>query len=113
MKKRSLNALAVGLTATFASIMAFTLVGGSIANSYRSTLDGVFGTTSYVPVVGEGKFNKKFTTIDSMINAAKNVAINEGQQGTVVMKNDRSALPLAASSKSLYLVLVRMPHSHI
>ena len=99
MKKRSLNALAVGLTATFASLMAFTLVGGSIANAYRSTLDGVFGTTSYVPVVGEGKFNKKFTSIDSMINAAKAVAIKEGQQGTVLMKNDNSVLPLAASSK--------------
>jgi len=99
MKKRSLNALAVGLTATFASLMAFTLVGGTLANTYRSTLDGAFGTSSYVPVVGEGRFQKKYTTIDSMINAAKAVAIKEGQQGTVLLKNDNAVLPLAASSK--------------
>ena len=99
MKKRRLNALAVGLTATFASIMALTLASGGLANAYRGTIDGVFGTTSYVPVVGEGKFNKKFQTIDAMIEAARNVAVREGQQGTVVMKNDNSALPLAAKSK--------------
>ncbi len=99
MKKRSLNALAVGLTATFASLVAFTVAGGSLANAYRSNVDSAFGTTSYVPVVGESKFNKKFTTIDSMIDAAKKVAIKEGQQGTVVMKNDNGVLPLAASSK--------------
>ena len=99
MKKRSINALAVGLTATFASLMAITMAAGPITNAYRSTVDGVFGTTSYVPVVGEGKYNKKFQTIDDMIAAARNIAVKEGQQGTVVMKNDNAALPLAASSK--------------
>lgn len=99
MKKRRLNALAVGLTATFASLMAVTIVGGSLANSYRGTIDGLFGTSSYVPVVGEGKFEKKFKTIDEMIAAARKVAVKEGQQGTVLMKNDNAALPLAANSK--------------
>ncbi len=99
MKKRSLNALSVGLTATFASLLGVTIVGGTIANAYRSNIDKAFGTQSYVATVGEGKFKKKFTTIDQMINAAKEVAVKEGQQGTVVMKNDNSALPLASKAK--------------
>ena len=99
MRKRRFNALAVGLTAVFASITVATVVGGSITNSYRSTIDGVFGTSSYVPVVGESKFEKKYKTIDEMIEAAKEVAVKEGQEGTVLLKNDNGVLPLAAKQK--------------
>ena len=99
MKRRKLNALAVGLTATFASVLAIAVIGGQIANSYRSNIDGLFGTSSYVTVQGEGKFVKKYNTIDEMINAARAVAVKEGREGTVVMKNDNSVLPLAANSK--------------
>ena len=83
----------------FASITVATVVGGSITNSYRSTIDGVFGTSSYVPVVGESTFEKKSKTIDEMIEAAKEVAVKEGQEGTVLLKNDNGVLPLAAKQK--------------
>ena len=99
MKRRKINALAVGLAATFASIVVITVAGGEIANAYRGTIDSVFGTSSYVSVAGEGRFNKKYETIDDMIKAAHDVAVKEGQQGTVLMKNDNGVLPLAASSK--------------
>ena len=99
MKTRRLNALTVGLAAAFASFLALTVHAHSLADSYRSSVDGLFGQSSYETVVGEGQFGKKFETIDSMIDAARNVAIKEGQQGTVVMKNDNSALPLASQQK--------------
>ena len=99
MKRRTLNSLAVGLTATFASFLAVSVIGGQIANSYRANIDSALGTKSYVTVEGEGRFNKKFTTIDQMINAARAVSVKEGQEGTVLMKNDNAVLPLAAKSK--------------
>ena len=99
MKRKTVIGLTTGLTSIFASLLVVTVIGHNIANSYRSTIDGVFGTSSYVAVEGEGRFEKKYKTIDSMINAAKQVAIKEGQQGTVLMKNDNSALPLAAGQK--------------
>lgn len=101
MKKRHLNALALGLTATFASVMVISITGASIANSFRTNIDAMFGTKSYEIVEGadSARFNKKYTTVDEMITAARNVAIKEGQEGTVVMKNDNSVLPLAANGK--------------
>lgn len=99
MKRRSLNGLALGLTATFATFLAVSVYGTSIADSYRSSIDGMLGTSSYETVVGESRFVKKYSTIDEMINAAKAVAVKEGQEGTVVMKNDNNVLPLEASQK--------------
>lgn len=97
--KRKIVALATGLAATFASLLAVSLVGNGIANRYRSSVDATFGTSSYETVVGEGRFAKKYQTIDEMIQAARNVAIKEGQEGTVLLKNDNNVLPLAQSSK--------------
>lgn len=101
MKKRILNALSLGLAATFASVMVISIGGSTIANNYRSNIDGLLGTKSYEIVTGEdsARFTKKFKTVDDMINAAKAVAVKEGQEGTVVMKNDNSVLPLATGSK--------------
>ena len=101
MKRRSLNALSLGLAAVFASITVISVGGHNIANAYRTSIDNMFGTKSYELVTGEGsaKFTKKFVTVDEMIQAAKSVAVAEGQEGTVVMKNDNSVLPLAAGGK--------------
>ena len=99
MKRKTLVSLAVGLSATFASFLAISVIGGQIANNYRANIDSALGTKSYITVEGESKFNKKFTTIDQMINAAHAVAVKEGQEGTVLLKNDNNVLPLAAQSK--------------
>ena len=100
MKKRTLNALTLGLTATFASLMVISITGSSIANSYRTNIDQMFGTQSFkIDDSSAGaRFAKKYQTADEMINAARNVAIKEGQEGTVVLKND-GALPLASTTK--------------
>ncbi len=99
MKRKSLEHLALGLTAAAAVIMAIATQGNTIANSYEKQLNDVLGTKSYETIEGESKFKSKYSTIDEMIEAAKNVAIKEGQEGTVVMKNDNSVLPLAAKAK--------------
>ncbi|MCR5078502.1 MAG: glycoside hydrolase family 3 C-terminal domain-containing protein, partial [Bacilli bacterium] len=101
MKKRLLNALSLGLAATFASVMVISIGGSAIANDYRTNIDNMFGTKSYEIVEGDdsAKFQKKYSTVDEMIEAARKVAVKEGQEGTVVMKNDNSVLPISSSTK--------------
>ncbi|MBQ4254484.1 MAG: glycoside hydrolase family 3 C-terminal domain-containing protein, partial [Bacilli bacterium] len=101
MKKRLLNALSLGLAATFASVMVVSVAGSGIANAYRSNIDALLGTKSYEIVEGSdsARFNKKYTTVDQMIEAARAVAVKEGQEGTVLMKNDNGVLPVSTSTK--------------
>ena len=99
-KSKKLATLMRGLAAVMAVLLVLSLVGAGIVEGYRSALDGVFGTTSYVTVNDEdaARFKSDYATIEDMAAAAKALAIREGEEGTVVMKNDNAALPLAAGS---------------
>ena len=87
-----------GLTAVMAGALTLSTVGTGVVNSYRSALDWVLGTTSYVTVTDEeaARFKSDYDTVEDMMAAARELAIREGAEGTVVMKNDNSVLPLAA-----------------
>lgn len=96
MKAKRFAPVLKGLAAAMASILVLTIVGTSIADSYRIALDGFFGTNSFVTTTDEGetRFVSDYETIDDMIAAAKALAIKEGEEGTVIMKNDNEAFPL-------------------
>ena len=103
MKAQKLSAFMRGLSALMAVLLVITIIGTGIAETYRSNLDFVFGTESYVTTSdGEGRFVSDYETIEEMVAAAKDLAIREGEEGTVVMKNDNNVLPLA-SNKSVAL----------
>ncbi|MCD8285918.1 MAG: glycoside hydrolase family 3 C-terminal domain-containing protein [Clostridia bacterium] len=93
-----------GITAVMAAIMALSVTGYALADSWRSSVDDMLGTSSYGiddSGVAETEFQKDgdCSTIDGMMTAAKNVAIKEGEEGTVVLKNDNSALPLSSANQ--------------
>lgn len=90
-----------GLAALMACLLVVSIVGTGIANSYRSALDGFFDTQSFVTTTDEeaARFKSDYATWEDMMAAAKDVAIREGEEGTVIMKNDNGVLPLASGTK--------------
>ncbi len=85
-----------GMAALMACLLVLTSIGSGVVESYRSALDSVLGTSSYETITDESaaRFKKDYQTIEDMAAAAKALAIREGEEGTVVMKNDNSVLPL-------------------
>ena len=97
MKTRKLAPVMRGLCAVMAALFVIASIGTSIAEGYRSALDSVLGTQSFVTNTDENaaRFKTDYATIEDMAAAAKAIAIREGEEGTVVMKNDNAVLPLA------------------
>ena len=99
MKKRKLNNFVLGMSAIFLSIGFATTLTGKLTNDYRSQIDTLFGTSSYITNSDEVKYKSTYETGDQLMEAAKNLAIKEGAEGTVIMKNDNSVLPLEKTKK--------------
>lgn len=99
MKAKKLLPVTRGMSAVMASVLTLSLLGSGVADTYRKNLDDVLGTQSYVTISDEdsARFKSDYGTIDEMMAAAKNIAVREGEEGTVVMKNDNNALPLAGT----------------
>ena len=96
MKVKKLAPVMRGLAALMAVVLVLSTTGVGLANSYRSALDGVLGTQSFVTVTdGSARFVSDYATIEEMAAAARDIAVREGAEGTVIMKNDNGALPLA------------------
>lgn len=84
-----------GLTTTMLSLTVLFSLGYAIADTWRSTVDSVLGTKSYVTDTTNIKYKSSFSTGDEVMAAAKALAVREGAEGTVIMKNSNSVLPLA------------------
>ncbi|MBR3739284.1 MAG: hypothetical protein IKN04_02365, partial [Clostridia bacterium] len=97
MKSQKFASLFRGLAALMACLFVVSSLGAGITENYRSQLDGMLGTSSYVTINDESaaRFQKDYATIEDMMAAAKALAIREGEEGTVVMKNDNGVLPLS------------------
>lgn len=89
-----------GLAALMACLLILAVVGTTIAEAYRSALDGVLGTTSYITNTDEdaARFKSDYATVEEMAAAVKDIAVREGEEGTVIMKNDNEALPIASGA---------------
>lgn len=100
MKAKKLAPVMRGLTALMACLLVLSIVGTGIANTYRNALDSTLGTQSYVTITDEdaARFRSDYATVEEMAAAARDIAIREGEEGTVVMKNDNGVLPLAENS---------------
>ena len=100
MKVKKLAPVMRGLAAFMAVVLALSTTGAGIADSYRSAIDGALGTQSYVTKTDadSARFVSDYETIEDMIAAAKDISVREGEEGTVVMKNDNGVLPLAGGA---------------
>lgn len=88
-----------GLTATTFSLAMIATLGYGIADEQRASVDSALGTSSYVINTTDSKYVSEFKTATEMMNELKDVSVKEGEEGTAVLKNDNSALPLASSAK--------------
>ena len=100
MKAKKFTPAMRGLAALMSCLMVLSIVGTGVANTYRGALDDTLGTESYVTINDDSaaRFKTDYATIEDMAAAARDIAIREGEEGTVVMKNDNGVLPLKANA---------------
>ena len=100
MKAKTFTPAMRGLAALMTCLMVLSIVGTGVANTYRGALDDTLGTESYVTINDDSaaRFKTDYATIEDMAAAARDIAIREGEEGTVVMKNDNGVLPLKANA---------------
>ena len=100
MKAKKFTPAMRGLAALMTCLMVLSIVGTGVANTYRGALDATLGTESYVTINDDSaaRFKTDYATIEDMATAARDIAIREGEEGTVVMKNDNGVLPLKANA---------------
>lgn len=100
MKAKKFTPAMKGLAALMTCLMVLSIVGTGVANTYRGALDDTLGTESYVTINDDSaaRFKTDYATIEDMAAAARDIAIREGEEGTVVMKNDNGVLPLKANA---------------
>lgn len=100
MKAKKFTPAMRGLAALMTCLMVLSIVGTGVANTYRGALDDTLGTESYVTINDDSaaRFKTNYATIEDMAAAARDIAIREGEEGTVVMKNDNGVLPLKANA---------------
>ncbi len=104
-----------GIAAVMACLLVLSIMGAGIADSYRARLDDFLGTTSYVTSTDEdaARFKSDYATVDEMMAAAKSLSEREGEEGTVIMKNDNGALPLASGgSVALFGLAAYAPYPY-
>lgn len=114
MKTKKIAPAMRGLAAVTASVMALSIVGADIADGYRARIDSALGTQSYVTKNDEdsARFVSDYATFDEMKAAAKDIAVREGEEGTVVMKNDNDVLPLSGKSVALFGLAAYAPYPY-
>ena len=114
MKTKKIAPAMRGLAAVTASVMALSIVGADIADGYRARIDSALGTQSYVTKNDEdsARFVSDYATFDEMKAAAKDIAVREGEEGTVIMKNDNDVLPLSGKSVALFGLAAYAPYPY-
>ena len=95
-----------GLTLIFAFMLAVSMVGGSILEMYRTSVDAFFNTRSQVVVTtkgadGEDAWNyvSNYKTAKDAFEGLKEFAIRESQETVALLKNEAQALPIAKDAK--------------
>lgn len=99
MKAKRFAPVMRGLAALMAVLLVVSVLGTGIANTYRTYLDDFLGTQSFITNTDEdaARFKKDYDTVDAMLAAARDIAVREGEEGTVILKNDNGALPMTGS----------------
>lgn len=87
-----------GVTATSFSLALLCTLGYGLADEWRSTVDAALGTSSYQVNTTDAKYVSSFKTATEMMNELKAISVKEGEEGTAILKNDNSVLPLTSSA---------------
>lgn len=89
-----------GIAAVTAGFFVISSMGTSIVSQYRSKIDYALGTSSYETLTDsdDARFKSDYSTAKDLMAAAKDLSIREGEEGTVVMKNDNNVLPISSKT---------------
>ncbi len=88
-----------GIVAVMVAILVLSVTGYALADNWRGAVDDMLGTESYVVDDTEAEYVSDYETADEMMAAARALAVKEGEEGTVVLKNSDGALPLSTSTE--------------
>lgn len=83
-----------GLTGASLSLLVLTGLGYGIADQFRTQVDNAFKTSSYLINESDSKYKSDYKTGEELMAAAKALAVRQGREGTVIMKNDNDVFPL-------------------
>lgn len=105
MKKKRTPRVMRGLTGLTASLLVVSLGTTTIANAWASKINEYLGTTN-IKVSGETSdsedayyYKSDFDNTEDLIAARNDVMTRIQEEGTVLLKNENKALPLASSAK--------------
>lgn len=98
MAKKEKQAVWRGLSAVMSSLLVVSTLGYGIADTWRGQVDAALGTQSYVTNTTDAKYVSSYTKAEDLMKAAKELAVREGAEGTVIMKNENGVLPLSKNS---------------
>ncbi len=87
-----------GLTAATFSLAMIASIGYGIADTWRSTVDSALGTSSYEIDSSNQKYVSDYDNATDMMNELKDISVTEGEEGTALLKNENSALPLQSGA---------------
>lgn len=102
MKKKSLQVWRGLLTIFLSLSLALSSLSG-IANTWRSVVDQVLGTTS-TKTTNDDKFKSVYSTTDELIDAHVDLGERVAEEGAVLLKNENGALPLNSGNSKVTLL---------
>ena len=109
MKERNKTRLFRGFTAVSASLLALLIGGTSIANVNAAFINTRLGTTNYKYVTDSDSstdttyFKSEYTSLEDLIADKTQLAEEIASEGTVLLKNENSALPIDTSKETVTL----------
>jgi beta-glucosidase len=114
MKVKKLAPVMRGLAALMACLLVLSTIGTGLSDTYRTALDDVLGTQSFVVNTDPDaiRFKSDYATVEDMMAAARDISVREGEEGTVIMKNDNGALPIAGGDVALFGLAAYVPYSN-
>ena len=99
MKRSVKEGLLRGLSAVFASLFVLMLCLTGVANANAGIINRQLGTTSFITVSSDSTtdtayFKSEFASVEELDAAKHELAVSIGAEGSVLLKNTNSALPL-------------------
>ena len=99
-----------GLATLTASLLIFAFAAQITTNNWSARINSMLGTTNYRVVVDENSdngsgiyFASEFNTLGDMIAAQTELAASLSAEGTVLLKNNNTALPLQKETEKVTL----------
>lgn len=109
-EKNSKSRLWRGLTSTTAVLLVFATAGTQTAITYTGTINSYLGTTTSRVVQPEGSSAEELTyftsefgelnkeNLQTLIQSTYDESVLEEEEGTVLLRNEKTALPLDGGS---------------